>query len=102
LFTSVLRDGIEIMLKKGGEVETSKVLPALKRRRSTGVSWDAYICVSDLDALYTELKKRRAKIIRKPEVTEYETREFAVEDCNGYVICFGQNIVSGSSETNEK
>lgn len=88
---SVLRDGIEIMLKKGGDRRNAA--PALRRRPRPGLSWDAYISVNDLDALYAELKSRKARIVRKPEMTEYDTREFAVEDCNGYIICFGQNVV---------
>ncbi len=92
-FTSVLRDGIEIMLKSRTQQNPGTVNPARPRRlKCSGSAWDAYINVSDLDALYAELKARRAKIVRKPETTEYETREFAVEDCNGYVICFGQLI----------
>jgi uncharacterized glyoxalase superfamily protein PhnB len=93
-FTSVLRDGIEIMLKSQGETEKKRLSPELpaRRRLPRCADCDAYINVADLDALYHELKSRKARIVRKPETTEYDTREFAVEDCNGYVICFSQAI----------
>src|SRR5262249_51073004 len=54
-------------------------------------SWDAYIRVSGGAVLYEEFKSRGAKIIREPEVTFYEMREFEVEDCDGYVLCFGND-----------
>ncbi|MFN7947493.1 MAG: VOC family protein [Blastocatellia bacterium] len=93
-FTSVLRDGIEIMLKSRGETQRRRLSTESpdKRRVHRCVDCDAYINVADLDALYHELKARRARIVRKPETTEYDTREFAVEDCNGYVICFSQPV----------
>ncbi len=93
-FTSVLRDGIEIMLKSRGETDKKQPGPeaTVRRRVPRCVDCDAYINVADLDALYHELKARRARIVRKPETTEHDTREFAVEDCNGYVICFSQPV----------
>jgi uncharacterized glyoxalase superfamily protein PhnB len=93
-FTSVLRDGIEIMLKSIGEAERNRFSPDphAKRKLHQSADCDAYISVADLDALYHELKLRKAKIVRKPATTEYETREFAVEDCNGYIICFAQEV----------
>lgn len=90
----MLRDGIEIMLKSRAQPTAKPLSEArtIRRQLCAGSAWDAYINVSDLDALYSELKGRRAKIVRQPETTEYETHEFAVEDCNGYVICFGEVI----------
>lgn len=91
---SVLRDGIEIMLRRSGEGEQQSVSrPQPKRRGKRNLISDACISVADVDALYRELKSRKARIISRPTDTEYETREFAVEDCNGYVICFAQSRV---------
>jgi len=50
------------------------------------------IWVSDLFALHKELQSKGAKVIRAPEETFYHTREIELEDCNGYVLCSGQNI----------
>ncbi|HZS03322.1 MAG TPA: VOC family protein [Blastocatellia bacterium] len=91
--TSVLRDGVEIVLKSGeGEEQQADLYHNPKRKRRQRAVCDAYISVADLDALYSELRSRKAKIVRKPETTEYATREFAVEDCNGYIICFAQSV----------
>ncbi len=55
-------------------------------------AWDAYVEVKGVDALHEELKGRGARILRAPEVAEYEMKEFDVEDCNGYVLCFAEDV----------
>jgi len=52
---------------------------------------DVYVWVADLAALQEELQSKGARIMRGPEDTFYHTREIEIEDCNGYVICFGQD-----------
>ncbi len=66
--------------------------PASKRpyRGRDDYAWDAYIEVQGVDALHEELKGRGARILRAPEVAEYGMKEFDVEDCNGYVLCFAE------------
>jgi predicted enzyme related to lactoylglutathione lyase len=54
--------------------------------------WDAYIWVADLSALHQEFQAKGASIIRGPESTFYETRKFEMKDCNGHVLCLGQDI----------
>jgi hypothetical protein len=44
----------------------------------------------DGDALYLEFKAK-GEITRAPEVTLFEIKEFELKDCNGYIICFGQD-----------
>ena len=46
--------------------------------------------MNDLSALPKELQSKGAKVIRGPEETFYHTREIEIENCNGYVLCFGQ------------
>ena len=53
--------------------------------------WDAYVHVSDLDALYQELSRTNADIGRPIEMTSYGMCEFEVRDPDGNVICFGQD-----------
>jgi hypothetical protein len=56
------------------------------------VVWDAYVRVTDVEALRDELAGRGAKIIRGRESTFYHTREIEVEDCDGYVLCFSETV----------
>ncbi len=89
-FAMVWRDGICFMLKQ---------CPGLARPNSIAYgssTWDAYIWVRDVDALYEEFKTKGVKIIRGPEVVEeYGNKDFDLEDPNGYVLCFGQDWSGG-------
>ena len=55
-----------------------------------GGAWDAYIWVDNADALYAEFKSQGVQIVRAICDQEYGCRDFDVEDCNGYRLCFGQ------------
>jgi predicted enzyme related to lactoylglutathione lyase len=86
-FCMVHRNGIVIML--------SQLEEAMGRMRPNrladpeGGAWDAYIWVDDADALNAEFKSRGVKIPRDICDQEYGCRDFEVEDCNGYRLCFG-------------
>jgi predicted enzyme related to lactoylglutathione lyase len=86
-FVIVIRDYAEISLGNPG----SPGLMRPNRKAHPDAAWDAYIWVEDVENLHRELNAKGAKIIRGPESTFYNTREIEVEDCNGYVICFGQD-----------
>jgi len=46
----------------------------------------------DADALHAEFKSRGVKIVRDVFDQPYRCRDFEVEDCNGYRLCFGQTL----------
>ena len=54
-------------------------------------TWDAYIHVTDLEALHAEFEARGAPITRPIEDTVYGMREFEVTDPDGNVLCFGED-----------
>jgi hypothetical protein len=54
-----------------------------------GEAWDAYIWVENADELYAEFSGKGVKIARSICDQEYGCRDFDVEDCNGYRLCFG-------------
>ena len=56
-------------------------------------SADAYVRVTSIDALHAEFQARGAKILCPPRATFYDRKEIEVEDCNGYVLCFGQDLL---------
>src|SRR5262249_9277590 len=86
-FTIVARDEVRIMLR---QVRPAK--PAVARPNRTGMdeTFDAYVYVSDVDKLATELRARKADIVEGPVDRIYRMRELLVRDCNGYVLAFGQ------------
>src|SRR3954468_22815308 len=63
------RDGLIIMLSQAPD--PSVVRPNSKVRAET---WDAYVWVTDADALYTEVKARGAIIAYDPRLQDYGNR----------------------------
>jgi len=88
VFAMVARDDVEIHF---GKVDASaKPSPNIQRRKEIGL--DAYIWVTDLDALHTELKQRGAKIIDGPVLRVYKCYELVVEDNFGFRLCFSMDF----------
>jgi catechol 2,3-dioxygenase-like lactoylglutathione lyase family enzyme len=87
-FCMVSRNGIIIMLARH---EHTGARPNHTVDPEDG-AWDAYIWVDDADALHAEFKPKGVKITRGLCDQPYGCRDFDVEDCNGYRLCFGQNI----------
>jgi uncharacterized glyoxalase superfamily protein PhnB len=86
-FVMVSRNGATIMLKKVNE--PGKASPN-QIDDPEDFAWDAYVWVRDADGLYAELQEKGVKIVRSICDQDYGCRDFDVEDCNGYRICFGQ------------
>ena len=86
-FCMVKRSGIVIMLS---QIANSGGL----KPNSKAEAWDAYIWVDDADGLYAEFRAKGARIVRNLCDQEYGCRDFEVEDCNGYRLCFGQDMQS--------
>lgn len=60
------------------------------RARAT-VGYDAYVHVTELARLVSELTKRGAKIVEGPVERVYGMRELVVEDCHGLRLAFGED-----------
>src|SRR5688572_15563117 len=50
---------------------------------------NAYLWVEDADVLATEFRRKRVKFVVPVGDREYGCRDFTVDDCNGYRLCFG-------------
>jgi uncharacterized glyoxalase superfamily protein PhnB len=83
-FTIVTRDDVRVMFKQAP--------PRVARPNHTVMdeTFDAYVYVSNVDDLATELRATRADIVEGPIDRIYGMRELLVRDCNGYVLAFGQ------------
>ena len=55
-------------------------------------TWDAYFWIDDADALLAEYQAKGVEIVRPICDQEYNMREFDIEDCNGFRLCFGHDI----------
>ena len=87
-FTIVERDDVRIMFR---QPRPAKPAVARPNRSVMEETFDAYVYVSDVDKLATELRTRKAEIVEGPVNRIYRMRELLVRDCNGYVLAFGQD-----------
>jgi len=88
-FCMVKRRGIVIMLS---QFDKTGLMRPNSKAAPDGEAWDAYIWVENADALYNEFKGRGVKIASEICNQHYGCRDFDVEDCNGYRLCFGQDM----------
>ncbi|HEY1861118.1 MAG TPA: VOC family protein [Gemmataceae bacterium] len=88
-FGMVQRSGIVIMLSQFAK---TGVLRPNRIADPNGEAWDAYVWVDDADALHAEFKSKGVRITRALCDQPYGCRDFDVEDCNGYRLCFGQDM----------
>lgn len=79
-WASIAKDGVEIMLAK------PNAHTPFERPMFTG---SFYINTDDVDAAWEQVKDK-AKICYEPENFEWEMREFAIYDNNGYLVQIGQ------------
>jgi len=87
-FVMVQRGGVEFFFSNNGAKGNMRP----NHVAFPDFTWDAYVRCHNVDALYQEFKAKGAQITREPEDTLYEMKEFEVKDCNGYILCFAQDV----------
>ena len=88
-FCMVSRGGVVIML---AQICSPAALHPNRLIDPAGEMWDAYVWVDDADALAAEFKGKGVSIPRDICDQDYGCRDFDVEDCNGYRLCFGHSL----------
>lgn len=83
-YASVQRDGITIHLKLSDEPDPSH---AFKHQNE---HLDVYISTDNIEVLYAEFQSRGVNFLKPLHTTEWNTREFVVQDNSGYILYFGQ------------
>ena len=83
-YASVTRDGFAIHLKHAPK------LAADREHRKQNEHLDAYISVSGIRALFSELEMRGAQVIKPLEERPWACLDFYVEDPDGYILCFSE------------
>jgi len=73
------------------EVFFSRADGPITRTRAPG-AYDVYIRINGVDEFAADLRARGAEIVDGPDDRVYGQREVVVRDCNGLVLCFGENI----------
>lgn len=83
-YAAVSRDGALIHLKCAPKLDGDRT------HRHAGEHLDAYLAVSGVRELHDELRGRGAPITKPLAQQPWGTREFCVEDPDGYVLCFSE------------
>ena len=88
-FCMVQRNGVIIMLAQIDDATLVRPNNIVSRE---GGAWDTYIWIDNADGLHAELLSKGANIVREICNQPYGCRDFDILDCNGYRLCFGQDI----------
>ena len=83
-YSSVSRDGFAIHLKHAPKS------PADREHRKQNEHLDAYISVTGIRDLFSELEKRGAQVLKPLEQRPWACLDFYVEDPDGYILCFSE------------
>ena len=84
VYAMVRRDNAEIHFGKA-DGDKTQVNNDVRR----GLGNDAYIFVSDINALHAELLENGVEIIEGPIKRVYDCVEITIKDCNGFQLVFG-------------
>lgn len=76
-------DTIEIILL---QANTDRIRP---NRELYGYGYDAYLYTEDQDALERELVSKGVKVVRPLSITDYQNKEFVIEDIDGRWLAYG-------------
>ncbi len=87
-FAIVSRDNVRILLKH----ITEDIHPVPNHTRHEWARWDAFILVSDPDALFAEFQSRGLAFHEPLADTDDGLRAFELKDRDGYVLCFGRSL----------
>ena len=83
-YAGVSRNGFAIHLKHAPK------LAADRAHRKQHEHLDAYISVSGIRDLFSELQTRGAEVIKTLEERPWACVDFYVEDPDGYILCFSE------------
>lgn len=80
------RDDAEIILLKSN---TEKVLP---NRTLYGYGYDAYLYTENQELLEKQFIEKGVKVVKPLNITDYQNKEFVIEDIDGRWLAFGLKI----------
>ena len=84
----VYRNSVRILLKE----ITPDTFQVPNHTRHEWALWDAFILVSDPDALFAEFQSRELAFHEPLADTDDGLRAFELKDYDGYILCFGKPL----------
>ena len=88
-WAQVMIDEVPLMFQHRDSLEEE--YPPLEGA-ALGGSLTFYIDVDDADGLHDRLETTDAERVQELRDTDYDRREFAIQDCNGYILWFGEKV----------
>ena len=88
-YAMVYKNDVHMMFLK--ESTFRENVPSLNKFKM-GASVLFYMDVQKIDTFYQELQRKKIKVIKELTTTWYGIREFYIEDCNGYIIAFSEEV----------
>src|SRR5688572_17919747 len=82
-------DGLELHLKEAPKNS------AERKHRRDNEHLDASAGVEGIEAFYEECVANGAAILRPLASTAWGTKDFSIEDPDGYIVCFGGRAAAG-------
>ncbi len=93
--TEFVYEGFYAALSRGGATLHLKCAPktlADRRHRSEGGHLDAFFEVKGVEELHAEFRERSANRVGDLAERPWGTRDFTVEDLDGYRLCFSEPV----------
>jgi uncharacterized glyoxalase superfamily protein PhnB len=85
-YASVSRDGFSIHLKCAPKILADRA------HRKENEHLDAFVGVRGIETLYEEFTSKGANVIRSLDERPWGCKDFYVEDLDGYLLCFSEEI----------
>lgn len=83
-FAIVVMDGITVGLQRS-------------KAKGSDASWAAYFYVADIEAFVAHVAGNGVKIYHKMTDQPYGCRDMEIEDLDGNILCFGQDLSPGEA-----
>ena len=80
-----------------GRESLAEKLPVLEGA-TIGGSVPLYVDTDDAEGLYADLDAAGVEVVKSPHTTDFGWRQFAVLDCNGNVLRFGEKLETEGTE----
>ncbi len=86
-FVVISRNDVQIQLYE------SDLGPSLSNRNDEGTAVDAYIWVTDVEALWAEYREQQDVMVIQPfKIEPRGIKNFSIKDGSGYAIMFAQSV----------
>jgi catechol 2,3-dioxygenase-like lactoylglutathione lyase family enzyme len=90
VFAIVIRDSVEIMLKRGEPEELERQRQWQAAVLPGDSAWQAYITLSGIEEYFQSCLPAGVTMRRTLCQTDYGMSEFEIVDPDGHVLCFGE------------